>query len=294
MAIKAALRADLAFSLGPGDVLYMLGANGTGKSGLVSRLFSAHQAKAKRISAHRQTWFRSNTLDMTPRNRDDLERNIRSQDAQETARYLLEYADQRVGVAIFDLIDADTMLNRKIADLVRAGDTVGAKKKAKTPAPMQVISELMQLSNIPIEISVEERERVIAKKDGGPGYSVAELSDGERNARAGFFQCRADDIAETGVERAGDAQRLALVQGLGGGEVAVKLLGQMREGAQAHALLAVGAMPAHSRNQRLVRLGVVLPAVAVAALTTSAFSQAEFVALEELPNGHGSVISVAD
>ncbi len=34
---------DLAFALGLGDVLYLFGANGTGKSSLVSLLFSAHQ-----------------------------------------------------------------------------------------------------------------------------------------------------------------------------------------------------------------------------------------------------------
>ena len=75
------------FSLGVGDVLYLLGANGTGKSSLVSRLFSQYQNDAKRISAHRQTWFASNTLDMTPLNRQNLENNVRSQDAQPQARY---------------------------------------------------------------------------------------------------------------------------------------------------------------------------------------------------------------
>jgi ABC-type cobalamin/Fe3+-siderophores transport system ATPase subunit len=173
---------ELTFSLRPGDVLYMLGANGTGKSSLISRLFSAYQATAKRISAHRQTWFQSNTLDMTPRNRENLEQNIRTQDAQEHARYYLEYAAERASVAIYDLVDSDTMLARKIADLVRAGDIPGAEKGAKTPAPIQVINELMRLSNIPIEISLEERQKVVARKNGGSGYSVAELSDGERNA----------------------------------------------------------------------------------------------------------------
>jgi tRNA threonylcarbamoyladenosine modification (KEOPS) complex Cgi121 subunit len=41
---------------------------------------------------------------------------------------------------------------------------------------------LLQLSNIPIEISVRENEQVLASKNGGAPYSVAELSDGERNA----------------------------------------------------------------------------------------------------------------
>jgi hypothetical protein len=40
----------------------------------------------------------------------------------------------------------------------------------------------MRLSNLPIEISLEERQRIVARKNGGSGFSVAELSDGERNA----------------------------------------------------------------------------------------------------------------
>jgi ABC-type cobalamin/Fe3+-siderophores transport system ATPase subunit len=173
---------DLSFILSMGDVLYLLGANGTGKSGLISRLFNAHQASAKRISAHRQTWFQSNSLDMSPMSRENLERTIRSQDAQEHARYRLDYANERAGVAIYDLIDSDTTMARRIAELVRAGDISSAQKEAKKPSPLQEINELMRLSNIPIEISLEEGQKVVAKKMGGPGYSVAELSDGERNA----------------------------------------------------------------------------------------------------------------
>ncbi len=173
---------DLTFTLGLGGVLYVLGANGSGKSSLVSRLFSGYQAVAKRISAHRQTWFQSNMLDMTPQARENLEKNIRTNDLQEHARYRLDYGAERASVAIYDLIDFDTMLARRIADLVRAGKTAEAEKEAKTPAPIQVINELMRLSNIPIELSLEERQRIVARKNGGAGYSIAELSDGERNA----------------------------------------------------------------------------------------------------------------
>src|SRR5689334_13229194 len=98
----------IVFGLNVGDVLYILGANGTGKSSLVSRLFSGNQRNAKRISAHRQTWFESNTLDMTPRNRQDLENSVRSQDAQPEARYREWNGSGRANMAIYDLIDADT------------------------------------------------------------------------------------------------------------------------------------------------------------------------------------------
>jgi len=162
--------------------MYMLGANGTGKSSLVSRLFNKYQARAKRISAHRQTWFESNSVDMTPRSRHDLENQYRGQDAQPHARYREWSPASRASIAIYDLIDADTMLARKIAELVRAGNIPGAEKHGKEPAPLQVINELMRLSNIPIQIALEELQRIVARKNGSAPYSVAELSDGERNA----------------------------------------------------------------------------------------------------------------
>ncbi|MGH6753639.1 MAG: AAA family ATPase [Bradyrhizobium sp.] len=168
--------------LGTGEVLYVLGANGTGKSSLVSRLFIQHQKDAKRISAHRQTWFESNTLDMTPRNREDIESNVRERDARPDARYREWNPAGRANMAIYDLIDADTMQERKIAGLVRGRSIEAAQKEAQTPSPIQVINELMRLSNLPIEISLEQGQKVVARKNGGTGYSVAELSDGERNA----------------------------------------------------------------------------------------------------------------
>ena len=172
----------IAFSVGVGGVLFLLGANGTGKSSLVSRLFGQYQGNAKRISAHRQTWFASNTLDMTPRSRQDLENNVRSQDAQPQARYSEWNPAARASIAIFDLIEADTMQERRIAAFVRTGDIDAAKLAAKIPSPIQVINEIMRLSNLPIEVAVEEGQKIVARKNGGANYSIAELSDGERNA----------------------------------------------------------------------------------------------------------------
>jgi putative AbiEii toxin of type IV toxin-antitoxin system len=119
---------------------------------------------------------------MTPKARQDLEANSRAQDSQPKARYQDWNPVGRTNMAIYDLIDADTMQERKIAALVREGSIDEAQKKAKSPSPLQVINELMRLSNLPIEITVEEGQKIVARKNGGNPYSVAELSDGERNA----------------------------------------------------------------------------------------------------------------
>ena len=172
----------LEHTLNKGEILFFLGANGSGKSALVSHLFKAHHQVAKRISAHRQTWFHSNTLDLTPNRRVNLENNIRSQDRQESSRWREEYASERAGAAIFDLIDADNMQARSIADLVRSGNLAEAQGEANSPSPIQVVNELLKLSNLPIEINVEEGQKIVARRSSSAPYSVAELSDGERSA----------------------------------------------------------------------------------------------------------------
>ena len=85
-------------------------------------------------------------------------------------------------MTIYDLIDAENVRARGIAALVDADDMESAAKASKEEAPITIINELLRQSNIPINISIRENERVMASKDGGPEYSAAELSDGERNA----------------------------------------------------------------------------------------------------------------
>ena len=170
------------FDLKTGEMLFLLGGNGVGKSGLATYLFRTHRANAKRIAAHRQTWFSSNSLDITPSSRNELEETSRDLDSQVQARYSDWNPAQRAAISLFDLVDADNMLARKIADLVRDGEGEKAAEVAQAPAPIASINELMEASNIPITIEVQDRQKIVARKNDGPPFSVAELSDGERNA----------------------------------------------------------------------------------------------------------------
>ncbi len=85
-------------------------------------------------------------------------------------------------MTIYELIDAENVRARSITAAFDAGDMAAATEAAKVEAPIAVINELLLQSNIPVRISVRQNERVMASKDGGPEYSAAQLSDGERNA----------------------------------------------------------------------------------------------------------------
>ena len=109
-----------------GEALFVVGANGTGKSSLMQRFFTQHRNNAKRISAHRQTWFTSNTLDFTPATRKQTGVNLENDDAQESARWMDSYGSERSSAAIFDLINADNIRSRKIAEQIDLGSLEAA------------------------------------------------------------------------------------------------------------------------------------------------------------------------
>lgn len=168
--------------LQPGETLFVLGANGTGKSTLMFRFNSQNPGRTKKISAHRQTWMNSDALDMTPSAKVQTEQHIQNEDRNLQSRYRDPYAAQRASMTIYEIIDAENVRARAMASAYDAGDMELLNEEAQVSAPIAVINELLAASNIPIEVAIKANERVIARKEGGPEYSAAELSDGERNA----------------------------------------------------------------------------------------------------------------
>ena len=165
-----------------GEMLFVLGANGTGKSALMFLFNQQNRGRARKISAHRQTWMNSDALDMTPSAKVQTERNIQNDDRNQRSRYRDAYAAQRASMTIYELIDAENVRAREMAAAYDADDMERLAETAMVEAPITVINELLQQSNIPIKITIRANERVMASKNGGPEYSAAELSDGERNA----------------------------------------------------------------------------------------------------------------
>ena len=185
-------------SVNAGTALFVIGANGSGKSSLLQQLFIQHKGNAKRVAAHRQTWFPSNALEFTPSSRKEADRRLNSADTEDGARWTDTYGYERCSAAIFDLINAENTRSRRIAEKIDAGAleaALEADKEKHTPlvveealnvkkadAPIKVLNELLKVSNLSIQIFIENNEEIFAKKPSGTPYSIAELSDGERNA----------------------------------------------------------------------------------------------------------------
>ena len=104
----------MSLSVTLGEKVFVLGANGTGKSSLMQQLYVPHRDNARRISAHRQTWFSSNALTLSPQQKRDTEIQIFSRDMDPTSRWSDIYAASRASISIYDLIDAENVRARAI------------------------------------------------------------------------------------------------------------------------------------------------------------------------------------
>lgn len=84
-----------------GQILFILGANGTGKSSLMQAFASASNGSTRRITAHRQTWFQSGSPEFTGKQRAEYEQYVFDHDRQAKARWMDDFPQQRAQMAIY-------------------------------------------------------------------------------------------------------------------------------------------------------------------------------------------------
>lgn len=165
-----------------GQIMFVVGANGTGKSTLMQHFAVHNPNKVRRITAHRQVWFSSDSVDLTPAGRAQTQVNITNIDKQAQSRWMDTYAAQRSQITIFDLIDSENVEARKIAQAARLGEMETVKDLATIQSPISKMNDILKLSNLDFQIKVDRGSKLLAEGVNCPDYSIAELSDGERNA----------------------------------------------------------------------------------------------------------------
>lgn len=181
--VPAAEGRPITFKLGTGESLFVLGANGTGKSRLMHSFFLPHRDKSVRIAAHRQNFLHSNGVSIAASGRKSAEQSLLNYDSNIETVWFDHDPHTRTSTTLFDLANAENNRARKIAAAVDdLRDADARKLSSNERPPLLIIKDLMRLSNLPITVSVDESAMFLISKAGSPTYGLHQLSDGERNA----------------------------------------------------------------------------------------------------------------
>ena len=176
---------SLTVSVEAGQQLYVVGANGAGKSALFQHWVTlVGGPNVKRIAAHRQTWFESGNLDFTARRRREFETDVRSWDRQVDARWMEHSPAERQSAVLFDLIAKDNTRYRTIGQYIDNSNPDEATVFAsESESPFKQLNDLLHLGTLTVSLRNSNDEELLAQHmNNGLSFSIAQMSDGERAA----------------------------------------------------------------------------------------------------------------
>ena len=178
---------SLSITLGYGDQLFMVGANGSGKSALIQHFVTSHgNDKIRRIIAHRQTAFHSERANFRYPDRGQFEKQIRNWDLQPDARWKEDhqFGQEKQLAVLSDLIDKENLQARTVRALVRDDEICKAKKASpESSSPFGQINKLFRIGNLSASLKLSNDGQILAYHgDEDKTFSIAQMSDGERSA----------------------------------------------------------------------------------------------------------------
>ncbi len=168
-------------SLALGSILFVLGANGTGKSAFLTQI-NRQVTHVKRILAHRQISFESNGIELAASQHEQLKVAMSSFYCIDHSRWKNSYIQHSSQIILSDIINAVNHHAREFSKAHNLNNQEGMQKYKETTSKLFIVNKLLKLSNLKIQISIGEDSKLYATKNSSTPYSVAKLSDGEKNA----------------------------------------------------------------------------------------------------------------
>ena len=178
---------SFSLTLEEGERIFVVGANGSGKSALIQHFVSTHpDDKITRITAHRQTAFDSERPNFTYPDRQQFEQQIRNWDRRDDARWKEDrnFGQQKQLAVLTDFIARENSHARSVRSLIRTQKLTEAKEMAaETASPFGKINRLFRVANLTASLFLSEDGDIFAHHgDESSAFRIAHLSDGERSA----------------------------------------------------------------------------------------------------------------
>ena len=169
------------------NTLFVLGANGTGKSALFLHLCRQHTEIAHKVSAYREPSLTSGAPGMTGEQYQQATNALRQWDASPQSRYLESQSGySRPSRTISSLMQKQRARDRRATRFLDKRKPSAARKYAeRNPDPIDVVNDLFRAAQIRVQIQIdpEDSETMVARRlDTRQSYTIEKLSDGERSA----------------------------------------------------------------------------------------------------------------
>lgn len=172
-------------TLNKGGVLFILGANGAGKSSLIYKIMKSlnENINTVLISAHRNIGFDNSVIDMSNSEFSSVLNGIKS-NVKYNDTFRWKTGDSRNNkLPIIRLKHSINRRNRDVAEKIDAKDVSGAMNVRISP--QKTINSVLETSGMSIKLCHDDDDNisVLNTKYIPPAkYSISELSDGEKNA----------------------------------------------------------------------------------------------------------------
>ena len=175
---------SMSVPLAPGGVLFVVGANGTGKSSLMFHLANS-ATRTYWASGHRQLWLESGAADLSHQEHEYIRSRSEHPGSEPALRWSEPggYGLQRTKSTLHALHTAQRVRDRRVVELLDSGALDdGLARQQESQDPLERITEFFKAAHLPIALSLDDSEGRFVATRGDATYPINELSDGERSA----------------------------------------------------------------------------------------------------------------
>lgn len=167
----------------PGQPLFILGQNGTGKSALVHRISNTLPRQlVSYVPGSRPNYFDNESIVLAPVSARQMTDNFANWDATPEARWRPINGTARNEVSVFNLKANEVQYKLDAAnDIADKGAQAPAIGKLQSrSSPLDQLNRILRQGNLPVQLQMARAELVVQRF--GQEYSIARMSDGERAA----------------------------------------------------------------------------------------------------------------